>query len=131
MQPANITLSHSEGVASRAGDAASGDQVIAHGLGVIPDKIKIYATSVVNGTREAIGTYDGTTINGIYTMGWTGYTVAGTSNTYLLQIYTSAGIYQRATVTFDATNITLSWVKTGSTVATVINLLWEAQVNIT
>lgn len=134
-QTLTASIAFKSGEAGRAGDAASGNQVIAHGLGTTPSIVKFTAwknqpnsgSNVVS--AQAYGTYNGTDTVGIYeTTNSTISTAAnGTSTTYIVTIWDGAAGSngQQATITVDATNITLAWTKTGSPASNTINLLWE------
>jgi len=125
-----ITTSNAKSnVTSRAGNAASGNQVIAHGLGKIPALVEISTTWYASGASAkgltTNGNYDGTTTNSITNFGFSTGT-AGNSNTYIIYVEdpTTGGV-QKATITIDATNITLAWTKTGTPPADAINILWK------
>jgi hypothetical protein len=110
------------GVAIRDTGTATGDQIIAHGLGRTPRYIKI--TCQVAGTTTqlvSMGSYNG---SAYAVQGYDGSTTITQSTSYLVFAGLSGGnpLYT-ATVTLDGTNITLHWVRTGST--GVLNFLWE------
>jgi hypothetical protein len=112
--------------ASRDISAASGDQVIAHGLGRTPSYVKVTAyiqASIALANYApfiSIGAYDGTNSKLIAIFG----SGSGSANravtalgTHVIRLYTDAtGSADRAdaTVAVDATNVTISWTKTGS-----------------
>lgn len=105
---------------------ASGTQNIAHGLGSIPKYVKLNMV-FSNGNIDSHTTtvYNGTTQSSQYqksdTDGSTGDFGA------LFRIYGSDGSdYQSGVITFDATNIIITWTKTGSPTGTA-NIMWEAQ----
>jgi hypothetical protein len=109
---------------------ASGNQNIAHGLGVIPKYIRITVlwsdgSASLNHTSESVGSYNGT----ITSMVWYGATNTGSdsgnSTANIAEITQSNATNQIATVTFDTTNIILAWTKTGSPTGTAY-ILWEA-----
>jgi hypothetical protein len=124
------------GVSSRDTNTASGNQTIAHGLGRIPKgvrfKFSIVNPDATNLTQDGIGTYDGTNMTfQTIIVNTDGTNQAGTivQNTTTVFTYTDnsggfTGSYT-ATATFDATNITLAWVKTSSPTGTVY-FVWEA-----
>lgn len=123
------------GTATRAGDTATGSQTIAHGLGVIPKYIRITARKMVNAGAPSIfatsdGVYNGTTASNVYLLVVSDGTLIPTSNVTanMVTIYDDGQTpkSQIATVAFDATNITLSWTRTGSTNSIQISMLWEA-----
>lgn len=117
------------GIATRAGNTASGSQTIAHGLGKVPAKIKMTAFFVdVSDMTMSEGTY----INGSYNC-----LLASHSSTSGVGSDSSNIIYinpldpgrgeQRATVSVDATNITLSWTYTATLSSNSITILWEVE----
>jgi hypothetical protein len=107
-------------------NTASGVQNIAHGLGAIPKNVKITAVfSNGNGNFNTLTVYNGTTQSSLYQRN----DIDGTTGIYgaLFRIYGSDGNdYQSGVVTFDATNIIITWTKTGSP-SGASNLMWEAQ----
>ena len=117
------------GVATRAFDAATGTQNIAHGLGVAPTCVRIKAVYIAsNGeNRWSQGIYNGTTMSfvSILAGSFTYFVNSGTSLIVNLQ-QTSGAFHQDATVTVDATNIILSWTRVGATNSGDMILLWEA-----
>lgn len=108
---------------SRRIDDASGSMTIAHGLGVTPKLVRITITNDVSGTPAlSIGSYNGTTQRVV----WTSPTGAGADGSKIA--YVNGVNLQTATISVDATNITLTWTKTGGTAsANPINILWEAE----
>lgn len=117
------------GIATRAGNTASGSQTIAHGLGKVPAKIKMTAffADLTDMTMS-----EGTYINGSYNC-----LLASHSSTSGVGSDSSNIIYinpldpgrgeQRATVSVDATNITLSWTYTATLSSNSITILWEVE----
>ncbi len=120
------------GSATRAGDAASGNQTIAHGLGVVPKFVRIKAGKFLGATTGEVtsdGSYDGTTTKNIIRGNYlteAKITSGLTDDMLFIQDDTAGTKQQVASITVDATNITLAWVKTGTPVSGNINLLWEA-----
>lgn len=119
------------GSTTRDLSTASGNQTIAHGLGVAPKKIKI---TVIQGASTSfnisIGTYNGTTNSNVYhgTNSNSQY-YAGGGDTNVISIYTNATTDtspSTATATYDATNITLAWTKAAGASGTAY-ILWEAE----
>lgn len=116
------------GVLSRAGDAASGSVITAHGLGITPRIIRMNAYKSIATTvaGQSSGTYNDTiacaymTING-------GGVVSGTDTSNIIAIYDDATNAQTATITADATNFTLDWTKTNTPGNANIRIAWEAQ----
>lgn len=114
------------GVATRAGNTSSGSQTIAHGLGKTPKQTKIRikwkgATAVVQSDSD--GVYNGTTTSSVFATDGTGTT--GTSSANIAEIYQSSTIHQKATISVDGTNITLTWTLTGAMDADNMAILWE------
>ncbi|NTW31769.1 MAG: hypothetical protein HGB12_03955 [Bacteroidetes bacterium] len=111
----------------------TGTQNIAHGLGTTPKKIRINVSfadgSTGNGRSQ--GVYNGTTTSTIYqynisSSAYTG-TRSGQSSTNIIQLVNaSESTTSYATVTFDGTNIILSWSNTGSPTGT-CDIMWEAE----
>jgi len=134
------------GVTNRAGQAASGTQTIAHGLGVVPRKVKITAfygqgfigAGSVN-SAKSVGVYNGSTTSTVFevcqTTGSAGAVgqLAGsdTSNIIALNGLSGSAIIagQQATIAVDATNITLTWTRNNSLMPTNadIDMMWEAE----
>jgi len=114
-------------------NTASWTQNIAHWLGTTPKYVKINAKKYFsNWSASAIivsdVVYNGTTASGTWVtftqVGTTGG--SGTSSGLHVDDTGWASAYQLATITFDATNIILTWTKTWSPNSANINLLWEA-----
>jgi len=118
-------------VGTYAGDTASGSQVIAHGLGTTPTFVEITAWKNINANNNATqpisqshGTYNGTTTNCIYFGIVSTQSADGIDTTNIIHINdTTTGDVQVATITVNATNITLAWTKTGSPSSKNINML--------
>ena len=110
---------------------ASGNQVIAHGLGRTPILIKISAVLNTGGsaaTSLAFLASDGTTVSSWH-CGIGGDDNANVDGTEF-RIYSGSaggsGYYATGTVTFDGTNITIAWVKQDSPTGT-IKMIIEVQ----
>jgi hypothetical protein len=120
---------------------ASTTQNIAHGLGIIPKFVKIFAMPQVNNElittnaqSIAITSYNGSTQTSLSNWNTTatggkyaqddGATGAGS---FTLNHLTQSGstTTQTGVVTFDATNIIITWTKTGSP-SGVYDFMWEA-----
>lgn len=106
-------------------------QNIAHGLGVIPKKVRLTATSVQNGTTTSmgmsVGSYNGTTNSNVFELYFASNTgsasyATSSSTSYAIKI-TDNSTNSTGVVTFDATNITITWtgIISGS-----IAIMWEA-----
>lgn len=139
----NNPASSKTGIATRAGNSASGTQNITHGLGRTPKRVRLniqqnhaYFGSIYN-FATSIGCYDGTNIacNYIGAMGINGAQDIGNTTTYVAYIYFlnnfGAG-YQRATITVDATNISLAWTYSDNGGLTPLDaadmsIMWEVQ----
>lgn len=133
----------STGIATRAGNAASGSQTIAHGLGRVPKIVTINClylggSSVLGINARSYGTYDGTnTVSnseaGSSQSGSGGSPISSTTNIISMFINNSFGQGSNvATITVDATNITLTWILNnngGNTIfgASNFSILWAAQ----
>lgn len=108
---------------------ASTTQNIAHGLGTTPKKVKITALSFGStGSLAAmisITAYNGTTQSSISTH--TSGAGVTTVNTFTLNTSTTNTNTQIGVVTFDGTNIIITWTKTGSPTGD-YKLLWEAEI---
>ena len=120
------------GTTTRAGNTASGTQTIAHGVGVVPKFVKIvaYWASAVTGTANisgSTGCYNGTTNSSTWFVQESASENASSDvdNTNGVHLVDNSGS-QVAVITFDATNITLTWTRTGSTGSANMNIMWEA-----
>lgn len=126
---------YKNGTTTKDATDASTAQTIAHGLGVIPKKVRIKAyPSGTNQTDNVLpfmlhseSVYNGTTQSSLslYQNG-TSAQVTGDTTFRLNIATTSGGDYQTGVITFDSTNITITWTKTGTATGT-YNLLWEAE----
>lgn len=104
---------------TRDGDAASGTQNFAHGLAVVPKFVSISAIKGFTSTdivaRSEI-TYNGTTRSGQYSciiLGTPDATVNQSSDIIIIDA-TDGSVKQQGVLTWDATNIILTWTKTGA-----------------
>lgn len=120
------------GVTTRAGNAGAGAQTIAHGLGRVPKYVRITAMKAAINTENAIsiGTYNGTTQQAIYLeddadANTNDVNSTSTMITVIMDDNDASPQYY-ATISVDATNITLTWAVTGSPSAPNIFILWEA-----
>ena len=117
-------------------DAASGAVTTAHGLGVIPKRIRITglagSSSATKGRGGySFGTYDGTNNRSIWQLTGVDFGCQNeNSTTYIVKLSNDDdnNDYQTAVATFDATNITLTWTRTGSDGGGITGqILWEAE----
>lgn len=121
------------GTATRAGNTASGNQTIAHGLGVIPKFVRITAYKTIGTTffAQSTGSYNGVTSNNVYMQIGSAASPTFTSGvtTDMLAIFDEPQTPKKqiATIAVDATNITLSWTMTSTPSADDINMLWEVE----
>jgi hypothetical protein len=117
--------------ASRAGDAANGNQVIAHGLGKIPGRVKVTALKVISSDiiANSFGSYNGTIQNASWSSIKVGTGASSSSGAVIAHIDDGSGAAsQEGTITaMDATNITIAWVKTGAPGSSGIELLVETE----
>ncbi len=120
-----VPNAYSSGLTTKNLADANTAQVFAHGLSVTPKKVA-FDYNLDNGaeTGTGSGVYDTSGQRAIYQL------PGGTSTTSIqaLTISTNASFTagQVGTVTVDATNITITWVKSGSPSGTA-NILWSAE----
>ena len=126
-QLANRTLNTSW-ITTRTAGTVGSTQTIAHWLWVTPRKVKINALAWLSLNwifeSQSIGTYIGTSTNSISVNNITGSSTVSTSTTNIID--TTGVAWAVATITTDATNITLVWTGTVAANCTVA-VLWEAQ----
>lgn len=128
------TVSFKNGVTTYNLGTASGNQTIAHGLGVTPKFVRFTVTmdSTNAGTvynTLSTGVYNGTTNSVVYRIEQEEdgtFVSANSSTSYCIYLETLLNLSQSATATFDATNITLAWTRTGSTPSGTAYIMWEA-----
>lgn len=114
------------GVTTKNAADASTTQNIPHGLGVIPKFIRITATGssgANENTCSAFTVYNGTTQSSASLYG-NSNSVASVATFTLSTTLASSGD-QTGIVTFDATNIIITWTKTSGPTGT-YNFVWEA-----
>lgn len=125
-------FAHASGTTTKNAADASTTQNIAHGLWRVPKYVKITAMfpSVIGGGGSLFSytTYNGTTQSS--------YSIIATAsgswylsivNTFTIDAeYTAGTNTQTGVITFDATNIIITWTKTGSPIGQYY-LVWEAQ----
>ncbi|MBI5071841.1 hypothetical protein HZB93_03055 [Candidatus Falkowbacteria bacterium] len=125
----DLTAARKIGVATKDLSEASGNQTIAHGLGRTPKyiRIKIVCNQSVMATN-CEGVYNGVT------QAYSLFAHDFSANVYyvdspatkIAKIYAiDSAKYQEAVASFDVTNITLAWTKTGLPTGTAY-ILWEA-----
>lgn len=118
------------GTTTRDLSTASGNQTIAHGLGVAPKFVRITAIQGASTSFNlSSGVYNGTTNSSVShgTNGNSQFYTDSNSN-YTVNLWTNATndtSPSTATVTVDATNITLAWTRAGSATGTAY-IMWEA-----
>jgi hypothetical protein len=124
---ANALHTHTKtnvGTTSRAAATASGNEVIAHGLGVTPKMIIFTSQGTSTAAYPVMSTFycdQNRDCSGTYHDGTGGATVTS----YAVLISNGSGDYQAATVSaMDATNFTLAWTKHDSGYAA--NVAWIA-----
>lgn len=124
-----IPVAFANGTTTKDAADASGVQNIAHGLGVAPRKVNI--TAILNGATAGLYTsiaktsYNGTTQSSIST--YSSLSGSPTTNA-TFRINTNTATSNNITegvVTVDATNIIITWTKTGSPTG-IYYLLWDA-----
>lgn len=127
---ASMSSTFKIGDAARNVNEASGTQNIAHGLGTTPTYVRITALapstnniwwsaySVYNGTTQiSLSRHGSGTSTHVLSPGFELGTIEGGGNPYK----------QAGVITFDATNIIITWTRTGSAGNLAYGLLWEAQ----
>lgn len=126
-----VTANFKNGTTTRAGNTASGTQTIAHGLGKTPAMIEIetfYCAQTFSFSHSE-GTSIGGANSGIY--GWLDSvgpsSDSNTSSTNIITCQDPGVGTQTATASADATNITLTWTRTGATSGATIVILWKVQ----
>lgn len=137
MSWASGTISYAANVTSRAGSTATGTQTIAHGLSSTPRLVVVHATAFDNTESICIshGSYDGTTNSCVYSISVEGggsavADLAGHSNANSIMLFDEGGAGggngQTATISVDATNITLNWTKVSSGLSSTMYIHWIA-----
>lgn len=123
-------LAFKNGTATKDISEASGAQNIAHGLGKTPKQVKITAYGEINANgngedliRVSNAVYNGTTQSSLSFYETGTASEASIDTTFTLSL--SGGNTQVGVVTFDATNIIITWTKSGTPTGT-YTLLWEA-----
>lgn len=110
--------------------STNGSENNAHGLGVIPTMVRVTAMFADTGSMsQAVATYASSIQNNVSVAGELGI---GTGNASSLGFNIFSGTissfnYIFATITVDATNVTVTWTKTNTPTGT-LNYMWEAYV---
>jgi len=106
--------------------ASTGNQAIAHGLGVTPKRVRITAVLTNGGviSMAEIVYAGGTSAAVSAAKGGSTDNASGTGFTLYANI--GSGYNCSASISVDATNITLNWSKSG-TPADTVSLMWEAE----
>lgn len=126
----NATVTtYKNGIATYDLSTASGNKVIAHGLGVAPKKVKIFFTKTGSDPSWwSDGAWDGTNTATLYAdHGGGSNTVQHGSDTINIFWYVQDqnANSQQGTITVDATNITIAMTKAGLPTG-IANIMWEA-----
>ena len=106
-------------------------QNIAHGLGVVPRRVRVTVTIPGSGTNYSnqfcYGVYDSGSQNCNY-FGFNNASNVSGNNSTLIKIYSTVvnSAFTVGTASVDATNISIAWVKTASPTGTA-TLVWEAE----
>lgn len=105
----------------------SGVQTIPHGLGTTPSNVRISAVATQGGVRDgatSYGVYNGSTVATSFITN-NNTAVCGTDTVHIVNLALATPAANRvATITVDATNITLTWSGAG---ALQPFFMWEAQ----
>jgi len=141
VQITSFLASHSWkcGIATKNITDVSGVQTIAHGLGRVPKFVRVDGAVIITTaiTQMCTGVYDGSANNGLSVCIGEGTSTAATD-----AVYTSTSIAlgfsplvatnpftganrQTGIITVDATNIYITWTKTGTVASLVASLLWQ------
>lgn len=119
----------STAVATRGITTASGDQNIAHSLGKAPKYVLIHvvADTPAGGVGISRGFSDGSNHRCVFVEGDGTDNDSGSSSSKCVTIYAdSSSNMQEATAAFDATNVILTWTKTGSPTGGNMQIIIEA-----
>ncbi len=122
---------YTNGITTKNTADASIVQNIAHGLGVIPEKIRIsfIATSGTSSPMgEAVLVYNGTTVSvaGVAYVNGLNRDMSATDIKLYGPLSGNELEFQTGVITFDATNININWTKTNVPTG-VWNMVWEAE----
>lgn len=134
LSPTAVSPKVAHGTTNRDLSTASGNQTIAHGLGCAPRFVRITAIVSAGVTVDSTmsiseGSYNGSTTATVYRgANSNNQAFSGTDTTNIIAVYATditSTTAQVATVTVDATNITLAWTKNASPTSTAY-IKWEA-----
>lgn len=112
-----------QGIGQKDASEASTTQVFAHSVGVAPKRIRLTAF-VDSQDACSVGAWRGAGDENFLSKD--NANVLTNGGGVAIRISTTAGNYQTGAVTVDATNITITWTKTG-TPSGVFYFLWEAE----
>jgi hypothetical protein len=127
------------GITTRDITTASGTQTIAHGLGRVPKFVRIDGAVIISAaiTQNCVGIFDGTNNSGLCIAIGEGTSTAATDAVYssatialgfsplvATNVFTGAN-RQTGVITVDATNIIITWTKTGTVASAVASLIWQ------
>ena len=117
------------GIAIKESADASVVQLIPHGMGVVPGQVKITASLVQSGSSALVSktTYNGVTQSSNSYYGLSTGNPAADDDFFRLSTGDPVFDYQTGVVTFDATNIIITWTRTGTPPGGIYILLWEAE----
>jgi len=127
----NNPVSYKIGLTSRVLDAVTNNEVIAHGLGRIPKIVRIRVTASKSPNAwyaESYGIYDGVVTKCVFGgITYTNASNSGSSTTNIIHIQTQGSLIAHATITMDATNITLAWTRDASDASAGAGIIWEVE----
>lgn len=133
VSPSATGVIYKNGVITRVLSAVDGAVNTAHGLGFVPRKVRITVIARTSASVDpaiSTGAWDGINTATVY-HGYTGASSAsGTDTTNIVFIAPAKDAgdnHAVATLTVDATNLTLTWTKTGTPTVTA-HIMWEAEV---
>ena len=129
-----INTTSNSGTTTRAANA-TGTQTIAHGLGVTPTYVKIIAAANLSNTINSVGEwYSGDTYLTLVTSQIEGGSTSQNDDSYIITSAVARLVtdpddlkWLDATVSVDATNITLTWASNNSPDTTGFNIGWLAK----
>lgn len=124
------TTARSHGTITKDMTEASGAVNTAHGLGVTPKKVRLTAVLIGANSDYLIichGVYDAGGQHCIYSYQTSAvHFGTGSDVTHAILLIPNEGNYQSGIVSVDATNITITWTKSGSPSGSA-EILWEAE----